>query len=251
MNAMIMAAGMGTRLKPWTLSHPKALVPVDGVPALERLIYKLRGEGFGHVTVNVHHFAGQIVDYLGSKDFGIDIEVSDESEALLDTGGGIAKCGRSLVPDGKPLLVHNADILSNACLKDVVKAHEAGGADVTLLTSGRDSSRRLVFDDDGQLRGWHNMTSGEWRPEGFIPRADMHANAFSGIYVLSPRAIDDIVRYEEDSGKTKFSVMEYFLSLPTGISIREHYDPELQLLDIGKPETLARASEFLRLCQRR
>lgn len=250
MNAMIMAAGLGTRLKPWTETHPKALVPVDGVPALEILIRKLEGEGFRRVMVNVHHFADQIIDYLDSSRISMEVCVSDERALLLDTGGGIAKCGSNLVPDGEPVLVHNVDILSNASLSELLQRHKDAGNDVTLLTSERDSSRRLIFDSDGQLCGWHNVDTDEYRPEGFASDSFMHQHSFSGIYVLSPNAIDDICRYAVESGKEKFSIMDYLLSLPKNILIREHYDAGLQLLDIGKPERLAVAGEFLSRCQR-
>ena len=146
---MILAAGLGTRLKPWTLEHPKALVPVDGIPMLERVILKLKSQGFDEIVVNVHHFAGQITDFLDSKDFGIKISISDERGGLLDTGGGLVHARHLL--EGEPFLVHNVDILSNADLSALMHFHESEGNDVTLLTSDRKSSRKLLFDEDGSL----------------------------------------------------------------------------------------------------
>ena len=151
MRAMILAAGLGTRLKPWTLEHPKALVPVDGIPMLERVILKLKSQGFDEIVVNVHHFAGQITDFLDSKDFGIKISISDERGGLLDTGGGLVHARHLL--EGEPFLVHNVDILSNADLSALMHFHESEGNDVTLLTSDRKSSRKLLFDEDGSLKG--------------------------------------------------------------------------------------------------
>lgn len=249
MKAMIMAAGLGTRLKPWTLDHPKALVPVDGVPALGRLIDKLKTDGFDDIVVNVHHFSGQIKDYLAEHDFGVRIRVSDESDELLDTGGAIAKAASLLLVDDKPILVHNADILSNQRLSGLVAAHENEGCDITLLTSGRESSRKLIFGASGELKGWHNLSTGQYRPESFLPNPDMMEEAFSGIYVLSPEAIRDICLYHEERGEDKFPIMDYLLSLRPQVSVRHHYNASLRLLDIGKPEALAKAAQFLRDCE--
>ncbi|MDE6382409.1 MAG: NTP transferase domain-containing protein, partial [Muribaculaceae bacterium] len=114
MKAFILAAGLGTRLRPWTLEHPKALVPVGGVPMLERVILRMRDQGFDDITVNVHHFADQIVDFLNARDFGVAVHISDERERLLDTGGAILHASRFLAADPAPFLVHNVDILSDA-----------------------------------------------------------------------------------------------------------------------------------------
>lgn len=243
---MIMAAGLGTRLKPWTLSHPKALVPVEGVPVLERLILKLRDEGFEHIVVNVHHFSDQIKDFLASRDWGIDVRISDETDRLLDTGGALRKAYGLLSEDNGPVLVHNVDILSNQDLGELIMAHNATGADITLLTSDRNSSRRLLFDSDGYLRGWHNLKTGEYRPADIENAEDMVQDAFSGIYVISPKALADISEYGVRIGADKFPIMDYLLSAPEGIAIKRHFNLCLRLLDIGKPESLACANEYLK-----
>ena len=140
MKAFILAAGFGTRLKPWTLEHPKALVPVHGVPMLRRVIDKLRGYGFDSLTVNVHHFADQIVDYIKEEGLEDLVKVSDESEGILDTGGGLLNAAPQLfVSDSDPVLVHNVDILSDAPLREIMARHELSGADISLVTSLRES----------------------------------------------------------------------------------------------------------------
>lgn len=254
MNAMILAAGLGTRLKPWTEKHPKALVPVNGKPMLQRVLEKLAGSGFSPVVVNVHHFASQIMEFL--DDYGksvrpenaglgkacrpAEVRVSDESELLLDTGGGLLHAS-ALFEDG-PVLVHNVDILSDADLNDLMKFHEASGFDVTLLTSGRESSRRLAFDADGMLRGWHNCSTGATRPASYAPSPLCAEEAFSGIYVISPKALDALKEYgEQQAGSPSFPIMDFFLSLPEGLRIGRMYQPALKLIDIGKPATLEEA----------
>lgn len=242
MNAMILGAGLGTRLRPWTLHHPKALVPVEGRPMLERVIGRLREEGFGRIVVNVHHFAGQIKDFLAGRDFGVEILVSDESGELLDTGGGIAAAAPLLA--GEPFLVHNVDILSDAPLGEVMRRREESGSDILLLTSARESSRHLLF-RDGRLRGWTNRTSGEMRLAPEEDGAGLEGHAFSGIYAMGPEALEDICSYGRRKDVRKFPVMDYFLSFPEGVRADEFYYPELRLIDIGKPASLARAGEFL------
>lgn len=245
MKAMIMAAGLGTRLKPWTLTHPKALVPVEDVPVLERLLLKLRNEGFDHIVVNVHHFSDQVKEFLAARDYGVRIDVSDETDRLLDTGGALRKASPLLSEDDGPVLVHNVDILSNEDLGRLVHIHNDTGADITLLTSPRESSRRLVFRPDGTLAGWRNIQTDEYRPAGFVPEACMVQEAFSGIYVVGAKALADIAEYGGRIGDDRFPIMDYLLSYPSGIEIRRHSDPRLRLLDIGKPDALARAKEYL------
>lgn len=240
MKALILAAGLGTRLRPWTLHHPKALVPVGGVPMLERVILKLRTEGFDEIVVNVHHFASQIVDFLASSDFGCDIKVSDESDCLLDTGGALVKA-LPLIDDGNdtPFLVHNVDILGNARLSHLMECNEASGAGATLLVSNRDSSRRLIFDEEMTLRGWHDLSSDVYRPEGFCPEAGMRQLAFSGIYVARPSLVIDMI---EAGFREKFGVMDYFLSDKRRKTVEGQEAANLTLIDIGKPATLSQAN---------
>lgn len=244
MKAFILAAGLGTRLKPWTLTHPKALVPVGGIPMLERVICRLRDEGFDDITVNVHHFADQIITFLKENDFGVNITVSDETERLLDTGGALVAASESLAKDDAPFLVHNVDILSDAPLGELMRLHVGSDRDISLLTSPRESSRKLLFDADGSLAGWHNLATGEFRPEGFVPRGDMAMHAFSGIYMVTPSVIRDLRKYSESIGSSKFPIMDYLLANPYKNNIGEIELESLNLIDIGKPETLSRAERI-------
>lgn len=248
--AMILAAGLGTRLRPWTLSHPKALVPVGGVPMLERVILRLKDCGFDYIVVNTHHFASQIKDFLQSNDYGVTVKISDESDELLDTGGGIAAAMPLLGVDETPFLVHNVDILSDAPLDLLMRRHEESGMDVTLLTSDRESSRKLIFDSGNHLVGWHNLKDDVYRPEGFGPRETGVGNdaikehAFSGIYVMDMKALKAMSKYGNDRELRKFPIMDWFLELPKSETIGAFNLPEIKLIDIGKPDTLRKADSL-------
>lgn len=239
MQAMILAAGLGTRLRPWTLEHPKALVPVRGVPMLERVILRLKEQGFTKIVVNVHHFASQIVEFLQSHDFGVQIVVSDETDQLLDTGGAILNAA-PLFENG-PVLVHNVDILSNANLAELMRAHEQTGADSTLLVSDRASSRKLIFDKDMRLRGWHNLKEGIYKPEGFVSEEGYREYAFSGIHVVGESVLEEMRRIEREP---KFSIIDFLLSPEQHCDVRGYLQEGLELIDIGKPATLERAGAF-------
>ena len=153
---MIFAAGLGTRLKPLTDDRPKAMVEVNGKPLIQHIIEKLTANGFDEIIVNVHHFAEQIIDFLHeNNNFGIRIEISDERGMLLETGGGIKKAAH-FFDDGKPFLVHNVDIFSNADLRELYNHHIESSSAATLLVSDRKSSRNLLFNDDMRLCGWQN-----------------------------------------------------------------------------------------------
>lgn len=240
MKAMVLAAGLGTRLKPWTLEHPKALVPVQGVPMLERVLRRLENEGFTEVVINVHHFASQIIDFLKLYKSGLNIMVSDESEMLLDTGGGIAHAAPLLVKNSETVLIHNVDILSDAPLNELMRQHLGAGNDVTLLVNNRASTRRLFFDNEGRLCGWKDMSKGIVKPDGF--QSVESGMAFSGIYVLSPKAI--LLLQEKAAGKP-LPIMKFFLEEMNSMKIKAFEVEHLRLIDIGKPETLKQADEGL------
>ena len=236
---MIFAAGLGTRLKPLTDHMPKALVPVAGKPMLEHVILKLIASGFDEIVINVHHFAGQIIDFLKEKDnFGIKIWISDETEELLDTGAGIKKASSLL---NEPFLVHNADILSNVDLKALYDFHIASGNDATLLVSPRKTVRYLLFDQSNRLCGWINKDTLQTKPEGFTYQPEVQQEyAFGGIHVISP----SLFSYME--GWTgKFSIMDFYLQNCQKAKLGGYAKEDLQLIDIGKPDTLAKAEEFL------
>ena len=243
MKAMVLAAGLGTRLRPWTLEHPKALVPVKGRPMLGRVLASLRKQGFADIVVNIHHFGEQIRDYLKENESDRTIEISDETDCLLDTGGGILKASELLFSqDRDPFLVHNVDIMSNADLRKLMEVHLAEDNDVTMLTSDRDSSRKLIFGEDGSLKGWHNLSTGELRPAGMRRKEGDREHAFSGIYVIGENAIEKIKDYSVEIGEKVFPVMDFFLKTCGGLKIGEYFDPSLRLIDIGKPATLERAN---------
>ena len=237
---MIFAAGLGTRLKPLTDHMPKALVPVAGKPMLEHVILKLIASGFDEIVINVHHFAEQIIDFLKEKNnFGIKIWISDETEELLDTGGGIKKASSLL---NEPFLVHNADILSNVDLKALYDFHIASENDATLLVSPRKTVRYLLFNQTNRLCGWINKDTLQTKPEGFIYQPDEQQEyAFGGIHIISPSL------FKHMEGWTgKFSIMDFYLQTCQKAKLGGYAKEDLQLIDIGKPETLAKAEEFLK-----
>ena len=183
---MIFAAGLGTRLRPLTDNMPKALVPVAGKPMLERVVLRLKEAGFNDITVNIHHFGEQIIDFLRANgNFGANIHISDEREALLDTGGGIKKA-RPFLEGNEPFLVHNADILSETDLAALYRHHQESGAEATLLVSERQTSRYLLFDGQYRLHGWTNKSTGEVKPQGFLIRKESIRSLLSVASMSSP-----------------------------------------------------------------
>lgn len=241
MKAMILAAGLGTRLKPWTLSHPKALVPVGGVPMLERVIMRLKSQGFNKIVVNIHHFGEQIVEFLSQNDFGVEIRISDECGMLLDTGGGILNAKNLLVGDGEPFLIHNVDILSNADLAALMAYHKSCDNIATLLVSNRESSRKLISDAACRLKGWHNLTTGDLKPLGIRMSATDAEYAFSGIHVMSQSVFAEML----DAGYSgAFPIMDFYLDRAKCCRIGCLKCADLELIDIGKPETLQQADNL-------
>ena len=238
---MIFAAGLGTRLKPLTDHMPKALVPVAGKPMLEHVIGKLKASGFDEIVINVHHFADQIIDFLKEKDnFGIRIWISDESEELLDTGGSIKKAAPYF---DEPFLVHNADILSNIDLKAMYNYHLTSSNDATLLVSPRKTIRYLLFDEGNRLQGWVNKDTLQTKPEGFVYHPEVQKEyAFGGIHVISPT----LFKYMGDGWTGKFSIMDFYLRTCHEAQLGGYVKEDLQLIDIGKLDTLAKAEDFIR-----
>ena len=243
MKAMILAAGLGTRLKPLTDRIPKALVEINGIPMLDRVINTLKNQGFTRLVVNVHHLSGQIVDHLSRKDYGVKIMISDESSKLLDTGGGILKASEYLFEDDdQPVLIHNVDILSNADLKKLMQVSIENN-EGTLLVSDRDSSRKLIFDRERLLKGWHDLKMDKFRPEEFQVKPEYSEKAFSGIYTITKREVDEMRELMEE---TNFPIMDYFLSKERKEKIRGLEQKDLRLIDIGKPATMLQASDLLK-----
>jgi len=256
MNALILAAGLGTRLRPLTDHLPKALVHVAGQPLLQRLILQLKADGFNHLVVNIHHFGDQIIDFLAAHNhFNMDIQVSDERNQLLDTGGAI-KHALPLFPDQSPVLIHNVDILHNLSLRDFYQQN-AAQAEATLLVSQRTTSRYLVFDTSTHaLRGWTNLTTGEVKgtitPDLLttIPHtatdtphapSPLQLRAFAGIHLFSP----SLLPLMQTQWPDRFSIIDFYLQAASQHLIRGVETPNLRLLDVGKLDTLTEAQKFL------
>ncbi len=244
---MIFAAGIGSRLRPFTNYHPKALAMVDGKPMLRRVIEKMTDAGICDIVVNTHHFSDQIKTYLEANDnFGANIIISDESETLLDTGGGLLNARRWLDGD-EPVIAHNADILTDFSLTEMEAAHWRSGTVATLLAFSRESSRQLYFDTNGSLRGWQNLKSGECRPSGFIPDAGgLTPLAFGGVHIIEPALFDLLEKYAASAGKV-FSIIPFYLAMIDKERI-EAYAPRNSFLwyDIGTPEKLAAVESLLK-----
>ena len=237
MKAMIFAAGLGTRLRPITDTMPKALVPVCGKPLLYHTICKLRDAGYDDIVVNVHHFPEQIREYLQSHDFGVKISISDESEQLLETGGGIL-AARQLLAGDAPFLVHNVDIVSNLDLARLQAATRPEDL-ATLVVSQRDTRRYLLFDDDMRLVGWTDTSTGEVRSpfRDFDPSA-CRKYAFSGIHMISPAVFDAMAALGIIG---RFPIMDFYLKACAEYPIRGYLAPDLKMVDVGKIDTLPEA----------
>ena len=242
MKAMIFAAGLGTRLKHLTGLKPKALVEVNGKPLLEHAINKLRHYGYSDIIINVHHFAEQIKDYLKHKNnFGVNIEISDESNQLLDTGGGLKKASW-FFNDNKPFLVHNVDVLSDIDLTILYQSHIKNNPVATLAVRQRKTSRYFLFDDKLSLCGWKNIDTGELKiskdkVDELIPLA------FSGIQVLNP----EIFKLINETGK--FSLTDLYLRLATYNHITGLPHNRGYWFDLGKPENITEAEILLKQSQ--
>ena len=241
MNAFIFAAGLGTRLKPLTDTMPKALVPVAGKPLLAHVIEKLKAAGCKKIVINIHHFGQMIIDYVKeNNNFDIDIVFSDEREMLLETGGAI-KHAVNLLGD-EPFLIHNVDIMSNVDLKALWSEHINSGSAATLLVSKRNSSRALLFNKEGNLTAWTNKNTGEIKtPYENVEIARLEEFAFSGIHVFSPQLFKYFGEYPE-----KFSIIDFYLNTCKAEKIKAFTQEGLQLLDVGKLDSLERAEEFVK-----
>lgn len=280
--AMIFAAGLGTRLKPLTDTMPKALVPVAGKPLLGHVIERLRAFGAERIVINIHHFGQQIIDYLDRHEhFGLDIRISDERQALLDTGGGIKKA-RPLFDPSSPILIHNVDILSDADLEAIyASAQTAFGdtptenhhpnpaiafgdsqaenhrpnlaiafgdsvAEAVLLASPRKTSRYLLFGPDRRLVGWQNITTGELRgPIASCPAESFQTNAPLRLAFSGIHVFNPSLFPLMDAWPDKFSIIDFYLNTCASHTILGYPAPELRLMDVGKLDTLAEADTFV------
>ena len=231
MRAMIFAAGLGTRLRPITDKMPKALVPVGGEPLLHRLLVKLQHAGCSHVVINVHHHAAMIVDFVTSRDYGMRIDISDESDMLLDTGGGLRRAA-SFFKGDEPILVHNVDILSDLSFEELLAAHDPESL-ATLVVSQRDTSRYLMFDATDRMSGWMNIKTGETKPAE-LDCTSLYKAAFSGIHVVSPRIFGLMEKLPP-----KFSIIDFYLQFMHQYDIMAYRPAAFSMLDVGKIDSLA------------
>jgi len=259
---MILAAGLGTRLKPLTDTMPKALVPVAGTPLLDLNIRKLHSQGYDRFVVNIHHFAQQIVDHVAAQDYAPMVHFSDETAMLLETGGALKKA-QALFRDDEPILIHNVDILDNVDYQWLSHQH-LPDEDAVLLVSRRKTKRYLLFDNAMRLMGWKNIETGEvkspfqWLRESNITiddnlqvvasansqwpiaKSHLYAFAFSGIHSFSPRLFPLMDRFPE-----RFPIIDFYLSVCHRSHIVGLVKNDLQVLDVGKLDSLEQAEQFL------
>ncbi len=245
MKAMIFAAGLGTRLKPLTDTMPKALVPLAGKPLLQWQVEKLRDAGITDIIVNVHHFPDMIIDAVRANNgWGCNITISDERDCLLDTGGGLKKAlpliSNPLTPN--PVLACNVDILSNIDLRALIAEYERTGVS-QLVVSERQTQRYLLFDEEGLLRGWTNIATGE------VKGRDGRHLAFSGMQILSPEALTLLQQYPA----AKFSLIDFYLSLCEKqmsndkcqmTNLQAFIPNAYKMMDVGKIDQIAEAESF-------
>lgn len=235
MKAMILAAGLGTRFKPWTDEHPKALALVNGKSLLERNLAYLKSFGIRDVLVNVHHFAEQIRHAIIVNDgWGSNISISDESDEVLETGGGLKKAA-SFFDEGSFVLM-NVDILTDFDLKKMISFHKGKRPLVTVAVTNRKSSRYFLFNKNDRLCGWRNSKNGEEK----ISIADpiLMEKAFSGIHVISPEIFPLIHQ------QGKFSIVDLYLQLAATHRIMGYDHSGSKLIDVGRAEAVAVAEKL-------
>ena len=235
--AMVLAAGLGTRLKDLTKDKPKALVPLNGKPLLQHCIENLTAQGFSRIVINVHHFGEQIIDFVEQSKFDAVIQISDERDQLMDTGGGIVKA-TPFFKGAKAVLVHNVDIISDVNLKQLSEHFIDSKDDAWLFTQNRETNRKLLFRDDDQLIGWRNKTDGyfKWVYDSFGEYKEM---AFSGMHIFR----SDLFANFECKHQ---SVIDLYLTLAKTNRIISKPIQSDYWFDLGKPEQLLNAENHLK-----
>lgn len=233
---MILAAGLGTRLRPFTDCHPKALAIVNGKTLLQRNIEYLQRFGITEVIVNVHHFANQVIDLLNKNNgFGSSITISDETSEVLETGGGLKKAAW-FFEDVESFILLNVDILSDMNIKQMIDYHISIKALSTLCVSQRKTSRYFLFDKADNLCGWRNVNAGQ---EKIVrPAAKYVEKAFWGIHVISPQIFEMINR------KGKFSIVDVYMDLCKTNTIAAFENNKAKYIDVGKPESIEIAEKM-------
>ena len=250
---MIFAAGLGTRLKPLTDTLPKALVPLAGKTLLQWQIEKLKAAGIRDIVVNIHHFPDMIINYLKDNDnFGCNIQVSDERDMLLETGGGLRKAEEKFRSLGvqefrssnEGILICNVDILSNIDIPTLLQAYNPNEMGVVVV-SERETQRYLLFNDENRLCGWTNIATGEVRgpiADSQSPIANRQL-AFSGMQVLSPRIFDCMDEVVKQKGE-KFSLIDLYLSIAQKEILRAYIPENYRMMDVGKIDQISEAESF-------
>jgi N-acetyl-alpha-D-muramate 1-phosphate uridylyltransferase len=235
MKAMILAAGLGTRLKPWTDFHPKALAIVNGKSLLQRNIEYLQKFGIKDVVVNVYHFADQIIDAIKTNNgWGSNVTISDETEEVLETGGGLVKAAR-LLKGEEPFVLMNVDILTDLDLSEMIKYHYAKLPLATLATTNRETSRYFLFDEENNLCGWRNIKTGEEKTGTKTLTGNEVQKAFSGVHIVSQAIFSSVTQ------KGKFSMVDVYLSLMERYKIKAFNHTHESFVDVGKPESIEKA----------
>ena len=232
---MIFAAGLGTRFKPWTDRHPKALAVINGKSLLQRNLEYLQQYGINEVIVNVHHFSGQIIEALKKNNgWGSKIIISDETDEVLETGGGLKKAAPLF--SAETIIIINADILTDLDLGEMIKYHHANKSLATLATTNRSTSRYFLFNEKNELCGWRNTKTGEEK----LSRStkEYYPKAFSGIHVIQKKLIPLI----QQSGK--FSMVDVYLDLARHHTILSFDHSGSKFIDVGKPESVALAESM-------
>jgi NDP-sugar pyrophosphorylase family protein len=236
MEAMIFAAGLGTRLRPLTKDRPKALVEVCGKTLLKHCIEMLISNGATRIVINVHHFAEMMKEYISNLNYNIDIQISDESQLLLDTGGGLKKA-IGLFSGKEPIVIANVDILTNINLRQMMQQHIDSKADATLAIRQRQSSRVLLFDNQMQLGGWQNVKTGE---SIIVSHSkELKPFAFSGIHIMSPSLFNI---FPDDE---VFPIIPHYLKLAESHKIIGYQHDDDYWFDAGSVEKIAEAEKFL------
>ncbi|MBK8611261.1 MAG: NTP transferase domain-containing protein [Chitinophagaceae bacterium] len=236
MKAMIFAAGLGTRFKPWTDKHPKALAMVNGKSLLQRNIEYLQPYGITDVVVNVHHFSEQIIDAVEyNSGWGSHVQISDESHEVLETGGGLLKA-KNLLQDGEPFVTLNADFLTDLNISDLIRFHQKKKSLISFGITNRKTSRYFLFDEDNRLCGWRNKNTGEERIA--IAKDNLKEMAYSCVVVFEPGIFDLIPQ------RGKFSLVDTYLSLAAHYPIYGYEHSGDKLVDVGKPESVAIAEKL-------
>lgn len=234
---MILAAGLGTRLKPFTDKHPKALAIVNNKTILERNIRFLASFGIKEIIINVHHFADQIINFIKTnRGFGSDILFSDETNEVLETGGGIKKASWFFEKDTSPFVVMNVDILTDMNLNQMILENEQNNPIATLAVTSRKTSRYFLFDKSGKLCGWQNVLTGQKKISREV--SDYYEKSFSGIHIISPK-IFPLIKMEG-----KFSMVDVYLELSKTHAIASFDHSNSKFIDVGKPESIIKAEEI-------